>query len=88
MQNADSQIERYTRSGNIKSITEGNRVAFMGVSFNQKADSKDKLIPLSENLIFAGVPHSSTDVSLRSQLPRFSLLPTSIQDPQPSTSKR
>ncbi len=74
---ADSQIEGYARCKNIKSITEGDNVAFIGVSFNQGAGSKDELILLSENLIVAGVPHSSTDVSIGSQLSGLSL-----QNPQ------
>lgn len=52
-------------------------MAFIGVSFNQGAGSKDELILLSENLIVAGVPHSSTDVSIGSQLSGLSL-----QNPQ------
>lgn len=88
LQNADGQIEGYARCKNIKSITEGDDVAFIGVSFNQGAGSKDELILLSENLIFAGVPHSSTDVSLRSQMSELSLPSASMQNPQPSTSKR
>lgn len=83
---ADSQIEGYARCQNIKSITEGNNVAFIVVSFNKKAGSKDKLILLSENLIVAGVSHSSTDVSISSKT-GLSLPSTSILYPQPSTSK-
>lgn len=83
---ADSQIEGYARCQNIKSITEGNNVAFIGVSFNKKAASKDELILLSENLTVAGVPHSSTDVSISSN-PGLSLPSTLILYPQPSTSK-
>ncbi|WP_264731826.1 hypothetical protein [Wolbachia endosymbiont (group A) of Sphaerophoria taeniata] len=78
---ADRQIAAgYAERRNIKSITEGKNVAFIGVSFNKNAGSKDKLILLSENIILAGVPHSSTDVSLRSQLSELSL-----QNPQLST---
>ncbi len=83
---ADSQIEGYARCKNIGSITEGGNVAFIGVSFNQGVGSKDELILLSENLIVAGVPHSSTDVSISSK-PGLSLPSTSILYPQPSTSK-
>ncbi|WP_341814265.1 hypothetical protein [Wolbachia endosymbiont (group A) of Machimus atricapillus] len=62
LKEANNQIEGYARSQNIKSITEGDKVAFIGVVFNSNADKRDNLILVSEKFIVAGVPHSSIEI--------------------------
>ncbi|KAB2977701.1 hypothetical protein LBW99_06185 [Wolbachia endosymbiont of Nasonia oneida] len=84
LKETESQMGKYARSENIKSITEGDRVAFIGVVFNSKASQKDDLILVSEKFIVAGVEHSSTDVS-RASVPSLQL--EQVSDPQPGTSK-
>lgn len=84
LEETESQMGGYARSENIKSITEGDRVAFIGVVFNSKASQKDDLILVSEKFIVAGVEHSSTDVS-RASVPSLQL--EQVSDPQPGTSK-
>lgn len=64
---ANSQIKEYAKSKNIKSITEGYKVAFIGVVFNSKASNSDELILVSEKLVAAGVPHSSIENVLSGQ---------------------
>ncbi|WP_341808310.1 hypothetical protein [Wolbachia endosymbiont (group E) of Neria commutata] len=64
---ANSQIKEYAKSKNIKSITEGDKVAFIGVVFNSKASNSDELILVSEKLVAAGVLHSSIENVLSGQ---------------------
>lgn len=82
LKEAESQVERYANSKNIKSITEGDRVAFIAVVFN--TGKKGDLILVSEKFIVAGVEHSSTDVS-RASVPSSQL--GQVSAPQPSTSR-
>ena len=59
--NINSQIEGYAEGKNIKSITEGKNVAFLGVVFNPNATKKEDLILVSHTFLVANVAHSSIE---------------------------
>ncbi|WP_265032114.1 ankyrin repeat domain-containing protein [Wolbachia endosymbiont (group A) of Merzomyia westermanni] len=56
------QNVRYSKGAALKAITDSDKMFFMGVVVNVKAQNKDSLILTSDELISAKVSHSSIDV--------------------------
>ncbi|MGX6960275.1 MAG: ankyrin repeat domain-containing protein [Rickettsia endosymbiont of Pentastiridius leporinus] len=53
------QTERYSKGAAIKSITDGNKVAIIGVVFNGQAQEPSKLLLTTNKFIEAHIVHSS-----------------------------
>ncbi|WP_447933209.1 ankyrin repeat domain-containing protein [Wolbachia endosymbiont of Dactylopius coccus] len=56
---------RYAKGAALKTITDSDKMFFMGVVVNVKAQDKNSLILTSDKLISAKVRHSSVDVHLK-----------------------
>ncbi|HJD64690.1 MAG TPA: ankyrin repeat domain-containing protein [Rickettsia endosymbiont of Diachasma alloeum] len=58
------QTERYSKGAAIKSITDGNKVAIMGIVFNARADQPGKLFLTTDKFLEADIVHSSKVYSI------------------------
>ncbi|WP_338405958.1 ankyrin repeat domain-containing protein [Wolbachia endosymbiont (group A) of Longitarsus flavicornis] len=59
---------RYAKGAALKTITDGDKMFFMGVVVNVKAKDKNSLILTSDELVPALVVHSSIDITKRKHL--------------------
>ncbi|UCM86429.1 MAG: ankyrin repeat domain-containing protein (plasmid) [Rickettsia endosymbiont of Culicoides impunctatus] len=55
----DEQVERYAQGAAIKSITDGNKVAMMGLVFNAQAQDSSQLLLTTDKFLEADIVHSS-----------------------------
>lgn len=64
----NDQIERYAQGAAIKSITDGNKVAIMGIVFNARAEHPSKLLLSTDKFLEADIVHSSKLYSISNSI--------------------
>lgn len=76
------QIERYAQGAAIKTITDGNKVAIMGIVFNKQAQDHNSLLLTTKKLVEANIVHSSKlyTTSVNIDVPSINDLPKPDSD--------